>query len=84
MNARQERPPRKGFAMVEKTITLTGMSTSSIEDAVGLAITRAASTIEGIRQADIAGITAMVEDGTVNAWKVRLRVTFAVQERLHE
>ena len=70
--------------MVEKTITLTGMSTSSIEDAVGLAITRAASTIEGIRQADIAGITAMVEDGTVNAWKVRLRVTFAVQERLHE
>jgi flavin-binding protein dodecin len=70
--------------MVEKTITLTGMSTSSIEDAVGLAITRAASTIEGIRQADIAGITAVVEDGTVNAWKVRLRVTFAVQERLHE
>ena len=70
--------------MVEKTITLTGMSTSSIEDAVGLAITRAASTIEGIRQADVAGITAMVEDGTVNAWKVRLRVTFAVQERLHE
>ena len=70
--------------MVEKTITLTGTSTNSIEDAVGLAITRAASTIEGIRQADIAGITAMVEDGTVNAWKVRLRVTFAVQERLHE
>ena len=70
--------------MVEKTITLTGMSTSSIEDAVGLAITRAASTIEGIRQADIAGITAVVEGGTVNAWKVRLRVTFAVQERLHE
>jgi flavin-binding protein dodecin len=70
--------------MVEKTITLTGMSTSSIEDAVGLAITRAASTIEGIRQADIAGITAMVENGTVNAWKVRLRVTFAVQEHLHE
>ena len=60
------------------------MSTSSIEDAVGLAITRAASTIEGIRQADIAGITAVVEDGTVSAWKVRLRVTFAVQERLHE
>ncbi len=70
--------------MVEKTITLTGMSTSSIEDAVGLAVTRAASTIEGIRQADIAGITAVVEDGTVSAWKVRLRVTFAVQERLHE
>ena len=70
--------------MVEKTITLTGTSTSSIEDAVGLAVTRAATTLDGIRQADVAGITAVVEDGTVTAWRVRVRVTFAVQERLHE
>jgi flavin-binding protein dodecin len=70
--------------MVEKTITLTGTSTNSIEDAVGLAITRAATTIDGIRKADVAGITAVVEDGAVSAWKVRVRVTFGVQERLHE
>ena len=70
--------------MVEKTITLTGTSTNSIEEAVSLAVTRASATIDGIRQAEIAGITAVVEDGTVNAWKVKLRVTFAVQERLHE
>jgi flavin-binding protein dodecin len=70
--------------MVEKTITLTGTSTNSIEDAVGLAVTRAASTIDGIRQAEVAAITAMVEDGAVNAWRVRVRLTFAVQERLHE
>jgi hypothetical protein len=70
--------------MVEKTIELTGTSTNSIEDAVGLAVNRAASTIAGIRQAEIAGITAMVEDGTVNAWRVKLKVTFSVQERLHE
>ena len=70
--------------MVEKTIHLTGTSTNSIEDAVGLAVTRASATIDGIRQAEIAGITAVVEDGTVNAWKVKLRLTFAVQERLHE
>jgi len=70
--------------MVEKTITLTGTSTNSIEDAVGLAVTRAATTIDGIRQAEISGITAMVEDGTVNAWRVKIRLTFAVQERLHE
>jgi flavin-binding protein dodecin len=60
------------------------MSTSSIEDAVGLAVTRAAATIDGIRQADVAGITAMVEDGTVTAWKVKLRLTFSVQDRMHE
>jgi hypothetical protein len=70
--------------MVEKTITLTGTSTNSIEDAVGLAITRAATTIEGIRRADLTGVTAMIEDGTITAWKVRMRVTFSVQERLHE
>ncbi len=70
--------------MVEKTVELTGTSTNSIEDAVGIAVTRAAATIDGIRQAEIAGITAVVEDGTVSAWRVRVRVTFAVQERLHE
>ncbi len=70
--------------MVEKTITLTGTSTNSIEDAVGLAVNRAAAAIDGLRQAEIAGVTAMIEDGAVSAWRVRLRVTFAVQERLHE
>jgi len=70
--------------MVEKTITLTGTSTNSIEDAVGLAVNRAAATIDGLRQAELAGVTAMIEDGAVSAWRVRLRVTFAVQERLHE
>jgi flavin-binding protein dodecin len=81
---RRQAPPGRSGTMVEKTITLTGTSTNSIEDAVGLAIARASSTIDGIRQADVAGITALVEDGTVNAWRVRIRVTFAVQERLHE
>ena len=70
--------------MVEKTITLTGTSTNSIEDAVGLAVTRAAATIDGIRQADVAGLTALSEDGAVSAWRVRIRLSFAVQERLHE
>ena len=71
--------------MVEKTIELTGTSTNSIEDAVGLAIARAATTIEGIRpHAEVAGITAVVEDGSVTAWRVKVRVTFTVQERIHE
>ena len=70
--------------MVEKTITLTGTSTNSIEDAVGLAVNRAAATIDGVRTADVASVTAVVEDGTVTAWRVKVRVTFSVQERLHE
>jgi len=50
--------------MVEKTIELTGTSTNSIEDAVGLAIARAAATIKGIKpEVEVDRITAVVEDG---------------------
>ena len=67
--------------MVKKVCALAGvMMLAGLLTAAGCSST----TIEGIRQADVAGITAVVEDGTVNAWKVRVRVTFAVQERLHE
>jgi flavin-binding protein dodecin len=70
--------------MVEKTITLTGISAKSIEDAVGLAVSRAGVTIEGIRRADVVDISATIEDGAVAAWRVQVRLTFTVQDRLHE
>ena len=57
--------------MVEKTIELTGTSANSIEDAVNLAVSRAAVTIEGIRRAEIAGVTATVENGSVASWRVQ-------------
>ena len=71
--------------MVEKTIELTGTSTNSIEDAVGLAVSRAFATLKGIKpEVEVDRITCMVEDGGVMAWRVRIRVSFAVQEQLHE
>lgn len=70
--------------MVEKTIELTGVSANSIEDAVKLAVTRAAVTIQGIRQAQIADVTATIEDGNVVAWRVKMKVTFGVLDRVHE
>lgn len=70
--------------MVEKIIDLTGTSTTSIEDAVALAISRAAVTISGIRDAVITETRALVEDGRVTGWKVTLRVTFEIKDRLHE
>ena len=70
--------------MVEKTIELTATSTSSIEEAVGMAVNRAGTTIKGVRQADVVHITALVEDGEVSAWRVKVHVTFAVQDRVHE
>lgn len=70
--------------MVEKIVELTGTSTTSIEDAVALAVSRAAVTISGIREAVITDTRALVEDGRVAAWKVALRVTFEIKDRLHE
>ena len=70
--------------MVEKTIELTGTSANSIEDAVNLAVSRAAVTIEGIRRVEITGVRATVENGSVASWQVNLKVTFTIQDRLHE
>jgi len=46
--------------MVEKTIELTGSSATSIEEAVSLAVARAAVTINGIYQVQLTDIIAQV------------------------
>lgn len=70
--------------MVEKTIELTGTSANSIEDAVNIAVSRAAVTIESIRHARIVDISANIENGAVSHWRVKISLSFAVQDRLHE
>jgi len=70
--------------MVEKTIELTGISSNSIEDAVNLAVSRAGVTIQGLREARIVDAAATIEDGAVTSWRVKVKITFSVQDRLHE
>lgn len=70
--------------MVEKSIELTGVSANSIEDAVNIALARAAVTIDGIRQVHVEDIAGTVDSAAVLHWRVRIRITFAVQDRLHE
>jgi flavin-binding protein dodecin len=70
--------------MVEKTIQLTGTSTNSIEDAVSIAVSRAAVTIQSIRQVHVIDINAVIENGAVAQWRVKVDLSFAVQDRLHE
>jgi len=70
--------------MVEKTIELTGTSANSIEEAVNIAVSRAAVTIESIRRLHVLDISATVENGAVSHWRVKIALSFAVQERLHE
>ena len=70
--------------MVEKTIELTGMSSKSIEDAVQLAVSRAAVTIDSITRVNVKDVQADVEDGKVSRWRVKVGVSFPVLDRLHE
>lgn len=70
--------------MVEKTIELTGTSANSIEDAVNLAVSRAAVTIENIRRVKVKEISANVDGGVVATWRVTVDLAFVVSDRLHK
>ena len=70
--------------MIEKTIELTGSSKTSIEDAVSLAVSRASVTISGIEEVEVTDIKAVVEDGAVARWKVKIKATFPVKDSVHE
>lgn len=70
--------------MIEKTIELTGSSKVSIEEAVSLAVSRAAVTISGIETVEVTDIKAVVEDGAIARWKVKIKATFPVKDRVHE
>ena len=70
--------------MIEKTIELTGSSKASIEDAVSLAVSRAAVTISGIEEVEVTDIKAIVEDGAIARWKVTIKATFPVKDSVHE
>ncbi len=70
--------------MVEKTIELTGLSSTSIEEAVSLAVARAAVTISGIYEVQVSDIAAVVEDGVVARWKVKIKATFPIKDNIHE
>jgi flavin-binding protein dodecin len=69
---------------VTKTIDLSGSSSESIEAAVDEAISRAALTISDVQEFEIERVSGVVKDGRVDAYRVWLKVTFVVKERLHE
>jgi flavin-binding protein dodecin len=70
--------------MVEKTIELTATSSSSIEEAVNVAVARAAVTIQNIRRFRVKEIRGVIENGTVTQWQVTIDLSFVVAERIHE
>ncbi len=64
---------------VYKTVEITGSSTTSVEDAVKLAIDRAASTIKNMRWFKVTEIRGAVDNGKVGYWQVTIQLGFTLE-----
>ena len=67
---------------VEKSIDLTATG-STIEEAVAEAIHRASLTVKGLSSFEVERIDGLIDGGEVS-YRVRVRVTFVIKERVHE
>jgi flavin-binding protein dodecin len=66
---------------IAKVSEITSTSKTSFEDAVAGGIQRAGKTIHGITGAWVADHEVVVESGKITAYKVRLRVTFMLDDK---
>ncbi|MGV8934116.1 MAG: dodecin [Gallionellaceae bacterium] len=64
---------------VYKHIELTGSSTTSIEDAVSTAISKASSTLRNIEWFEIIETRGHIENGKVAHWQVLIKVSFRLE-----
>jgi flavin-binding protein dodecin len=65
---------------VYKLIELTGSSSTSIEDAVQNAVSRAAKNLHNIRWCQVTETRGHIENGAVKHWQVTLKVGFTMDE----
>jgi len=64
---------------VAKVSEITSTSTKSFEDAVERGINRASKTLKNITSAWIADQEVEIEKGKVKGYRVRMRVTFVLE-----
>jgi flavin-binding protein dodecin len=63
---------------VYKIIELTGSSSSSIEDAVNLALERAGKTIHNLSWFQVVDTRGSIENNKVRHWQVTVKIGFTV------
>jgi flavin-binding protein dodecin len=63
---------------VYKSIELTGSSSTSIEDAINVAVARAGQTIRGIKWLQVIDTRAYLENNKVAYWQVTVKLGFTV------
>ena len=65
---------------VYKKIELTGSSTTSIEDAVNRAVSKAGETLRNLRWFEVTEIRGMIDDNAVGYWQVTVKVGFTMED----
>ncbi|MDO9424875.1 MAG: dodecin family protein [Methylobacter sp.] len=65
---------------VYKKIELTGSSTTSIQEAIENAVSKAAETIKNMRWFEVIETRGHIENGKVAHWQVTIKVGFALTE----
>ena len=65
---------------VAKVSEITSTSTKSFEDAVERGIKRASKTLKNVTSAWIADQEVEIEKGRVTGYRVRMRVTFVLED----
>ena len=64
---------------VYKSIELTGSSSSTIEDAVQNAISKASETVRNIHWFNVVETRGHVQDGKVAYWQVTIKLGFTLE-----
>lgn len=65
---------------VYKIIEIVGTSPTSWEKAAAAAVERAASTLRDLRIAEVCQQDLVITDGKVEAYRVRLKISFKYEE----
>ena len=65
---------------VYKTVELVGSSSAGADDAVRVAIGRAAATVRNLRWFEVIDTRGHIEDGQVAHWQVTVKVGFTLEE----
>lgn len=65
---------------IYKHIELTGTSSTSIEDAIQGAVTRASKSVRNMRWMQVLETRGHINQGKVDQWQVTIKVGFTLEE----
>jgi flavin-binding protein dodecin len=65
---------------VYKTVELVGSSTTSSDDAIRTAISRASQTMRNLRWFEVIDTRGHIEEGSIAHWQVTVKVGFTLED----